>query len=92
VTGVRDTLDRFDTLHSKLVSARAQVGSRMSGLSSAMKSIERQDLTAAHLNSQLEDADMARVMADMAKEETVFRSTLQSSTRLVQPTLMDFLR
>jgi hypothetical protein len=35
---------------------------------------------------------MAQVVSDLAKEETVFRTALQSSNKLLQPTLMDFLK
>lgn len=90
--GIRSTLERFDTLQEKLVAMRAKVGARITGLQSTMTALDRHDITNAHLNTALEDADMSKVMSDLAKEETVFRSALQSSTKLVQPTLMDFLR
>ncbi|MCC7440153.1 MAG: flagellar hook-associated protein FlgL [Bdellovibrionales bacterium] len=90
--GIRSTLERFDTLQERLVAMRAKVGARVSGLQSTLSSIDRTSITNAHLNSALEDADMAKVMSDLAKEETVFRTALQSSQRLVQPTLMEFLR
>jgi len=92
VDGIRSTLDRFDQLHSSLLAARAKVGSRASGLESTHQSLERHKLTNAQLSSNLEDADMAQVMSDIAKEETVLRSVLSGSQRLVQPTLMDFLK
>lgn len=90
--GIRDTLDRFELMHAKLVSVRSKIGSRLQGLESTAQAIERHNLTNAQLTSQLEDADMAQVVSDMAKEETVFRTALQSSNKLIQPTLMDFLR
>lgn len=89
---IQDTLDPIETLHGHLVAQRSRIGARMSGLMNAMNSNERINLTHAELKSNLEDADMAKVMTDMAKEETVFRSALESGKRLVMPTLMDFLR
>lgn len=90
--GIQSTLDRLDDMHTKLVSLRAKVGSRVAGIQSTTQALERHNLTNASLNSALEDADMVQVMGDLAKEETVFRSSLQSSRRLIQPTLMDFLK
>jgi flagellar hook-associated protein 3 FlgL len=90
--GIRDTLDRFDELHGKVVSTRAMVGSRVQGLQSSSQALERHNVTNAQLTTNLEDADMAQVVSDLAKEETVFRSALQSSHKLIQPTLMDFLK
>lgn len=92
LTGIRGTLDRFDQIHDKLISTRAKIGARVSGLQSSIQTIDRQNITNAQLTSTLEDADMSQVMTDLAKEETVLRSVLSSSQRLVQPSLMDFLR
>lgn len=92
IDGIRDTLDRLDEMHGKLVATRAKVGSRMQGLQSMSTSLERHNLTNAQLSSTLEDADMAQVVSDLAKEETVFRSALASSQKLIQPTLLDFLK
>jgi flagellar hook-associated protein 3 FlgL len=89
---VRDTLDSFDQLQSKLISLRAKVGARIQGLQSTERSLERHNLTHASLSSSLEDADMVQVVSDLGKEETVYRSALASSKRLIQPTLMDFLK
>lgn len=90
--GVRNTLDRLDQIHGKLVSTRAKIGSRMQGLQGMSQSMERHNITNAQLSSHLEDADMAQVVSDLAKEETVFRSALASSQKLIQPTLLDFLK
>ncbi len=88
----RSTLERFDQIQSGLISARSKVGSRVASLQSNINAMERQNLTNAELNSQLEDADMAQVMNEIAKEESVLRSVLSSANRLVHPTLMDFLK
>jgi flagellar hook-associated protein 3 FlgL len=90
--GIRGSLERLDALQERLVAMRAKVGARIQGLQASSSSLERHGVTNAHLNSALEDADMAKVMTDLAKEETVFRTALQSSQKLVQPTLMEFLK
>lgn len=89
---LRGGLERLDSIHSKLVSTRAKLGSRVQGLQSMSQAIERHNLTNATLTSQLEDADMAQVVSDLNKEETIFRSSLATSKRLIQPTLLDFLK
>jgi flagellar hook-associated protein 3 FlgL len=90
--GVRSTLDRFDQAHTNVVATRSRIGSRAAGLQNAIQSMERHNQTNSELTSQLEDADMAHVMSEIAKEDSVLRSVLSSSHRLVQPTLMDFLK
>ena len=89
---IRSTLDRFDQIHGQVTATRAKLGSRLAGLRATHQAIERHNLTAAELSSSLEDADMAQVVSDLAKEETVFRSALSSSQKLIQPPLLDFIR
>jgi flagellar hook-associated protein 3 FlgL len=89
---IHSTLERFDQLHSKLVTTQSKLGSRIQGISATGQSLERQNITNATLTSGLEDADMAQVITDMGKEESVFKNSLASSRRLIQPTLLDFLK
>jgi flagellar hook-associated protein 3 FlgL len=90
--GIRDTLERFDQLHASVVATRAKLGSRIQGLQQTGEAIDRHNLSNAQVTSQIEDADMAKVVSDLAKEEQVFKSTLASSQKLIQPTLLDFLK
>jgi flagellin-like hook-associated protein FlgL len=90
--GIRATLERFDQLHSKLVTIQAKLGSRIQGIASTGQSLERQNITNASLSSNIEDADMAQVVSEMGKEESVFKNALSSSRRLIQPSLLDFLK
>lgn len=92
VENIRNSLERFDQLHASLLANRAKVGSRVRGLQSAHEAMDRNNITHAQLTSHIEDADMSQVMSELAKEETVFRTVLQSGERLVQPTLMNFLK
>jgi flagellar hook-associated protein 3 FlgL len=89
---IRATLERFDSMHARIIASRAKVGSRIQGLQTSQGALERHTLTNAALSSTIEDADMAQVVSDLAREETIFRSSLASSQKLIQPTLMDFLR
>ncbi len=89
---IRSTLERFDDLQARLVANRAKVGARIQGLESSTNALERHNVTNAQLNQALEDADIAQVVSDLAKEETVFRSALASSQKLIQPTLLEFLK
>lgn len=90
--GVHGTLESLDQLRNHLVMRRAQVGSRLQGLESTNQAGGRHRVTQASLTSLLEDADMAKVMSDLNREEAVLRSSLSSAKRLIQPSLLDFLK
>lgn len=91
-TAIRGTLERFDDLLGKVLSTRSKIGSRIQGIQGNVNTMERHNITNAQLTSGIEDADMTQIVSDMAKEETVFKSSLASSKHLIQPTLLDFLR
>jgi len=92
IEGTRNTLDRLDRLYNHVVSTRSKIGSRVNGIQNTFQALERHNLTNSQMSSNIEDADMVQVMSDLNKEETVFRNALSSSRRLIQPTLMDFLK
>ncbi len=89
---IRGTLERFDDLLGKVISTRSKIGSRIQGIQGNINTMERHNITNAQLTSGIEDADMTQIVSDMAKEETVFKSSLASSKHLIQPTLLEFLR
>ncbi len=89
---IRGTLDTFDDLLGKVISTRAKIGARIQSIEGNMTALDRHNVTNAQLTSSIEDADMTQVVSDLAKEETVFKSSLASSKHLIQPTLLDFLR
>lgn len=89
---IRGTLERFDDLLGKVVATRSKIGTRIQGIQGNIGTMERHNITNAQLSSAIEDADMTQVVSDLAKEETVFKSSLASSKHLIQPTLLDFLR
>ncbi len=90
--GVRTTLERLDQIQGRVITMRARLGSRLQGIESTGNALERHNITNASLSSAIEDADMAKVVSDSSREEAVLRNALASSHKLIQPTLMDFLK
>ena len=89
---IRNTLEPLDKIRDRVITARAQLGARMGGIDSALNNMARNNVFNAELQSNIEDADIIQVVSDMAREETVLRASLQASNKLIQPTLLDFLR
>jgi flagellar hook-associated protein 3 FlgL len=89
---IRDTLDRLDEIIKNTVTTRAKLSARVQGIDAAIGATQRADNQNAELATQLEDADYAELWSNMAKEETVLRSSLHAAQKLIQPTLLEFLR
>lgn len=89
---IRSTLEPLDRIRDHVITTRAQIGARMSGIDNALANMAKKNTFNAELQSNIEDADVIQVVSDMAREESVLRASLQASNKLIQPTLLDFLR
>ena len=92
VDQIRSTLEPLDRISNRVITTRAQVGARTAGIDTALANMGKKGVFNAELQSGIEDADVIQVVSDMAREESVLRASLQASNKLIQPTLLEFLR
>ena len=92
VDQIRSTLEPLDKISNRVITTRAQIGARSAGIDSAIANMGKKNVFNAELQSGIEDADVIQVVSDMAREESVLRASLQASNKLIQPTLLEFLR
>lgn len=90
--GVQDTLDHLDDALSQVVLTRSQVGSRGMALDNYTQTIEKAKVDNQIGISQLEDADIFSTVSDISKTESTLQATLQTSSKLIEKSLLDFLR
>lgn len=92
VDQIRSTLEPLDRISNRVITTRAQVGARTAGIDNAIANMGKKNVFNAELQSGIEDADVIQVVSDMAREESVLRASLQASNKLIQPTLLEFLK
>ncbi|MFO7266371.1 MAG: flagellar hook-associated protein FlgL [Bacillota bacterium] len=105
VTNLRDALYEGDTATvgnqslaevedalDTLLRVRADVGARINRLELADARMQELELNVEQLISDNEDVDLARAIIDLKVAENVYRAALASGARIIQPTLLDFLR
>lgn len=90
--GVQDNLDTLDEAIAQVVLGRSQVGARVMALNSTMESLQKSIVDSKVNASQLEDADVFQTVSDINKTESTLKATLETSGKLIQPSLLDFLR
>ena len=73
-------------------SLAAQVGARVNRLETQQTRLKDLELNVEDLLSKTEDADMAKAMVDFSMQQSIYQSALQSGARVLQPSLLDFLR
>ncbi|MGE5086657.1 MAG: flagellar hook-associated protein FlgL [Bacillota bacterium] len=91
-SGVQEALDTLDQAISQVVLARSEVGSRIMAVNNTMDSLQKAVVDNKTTASQLEDADAFQVISDINKTDSTLKATLETSGKLIQPSLLDFLR
>ena len=71
---------------------RAEVGAKINRLDLITNRIDDDMLSTQKLNSKNEDIDLAKVVTDLKMSENVYRASLSSAARVIQPSLVDFLK
>lgn len=71
---------------------RAQIGARMNRVELIENRLKNQSVSAEQMMSDNEDADTAEVIMNLTMQESIHRATLSAGARVLQPTLLDFLR
>lgn len=89
---IQDSLDTLDSALSQVVLFRSQLGSRVTTLNATMESLQKGQVDGKTMASQLEDVDTFALVSDINKTESTLKATLETSGRLIQPSLLDFLR
>lgn len=90
--GVQNTLDSLDEALSQVVLTRAQVGARGMRLDNLIQTTEKTKVENQAAISSLEDADVFSTVSDINRTESALQATLQTSGKLIEKSLMDFLR
>ena len=75
-----------------VLGARAQVGSRQNRLELTVDRFESQEIAYADILNKTKGVDIAETIMKLKNEENVYRIALATGARIIQPTLMDFLR
>ena len=89
---IQSAIDNIDAALTQVVNARAQVGSRVSALNAATDSLQKSVVDSKSTASQLEDADLFEVMSDMTKTDSTLKATLETSGKVMNLSLLDFIK
>lgn len=90
--GLSAQLGRIDASINQIITFRAEVGARLNSAQSSKDALKvLQDRTVGQ-RSEIEDADVLAAYSDYARFQNAFQAAIQSSSQLLQPTLLDFLQ
>lgn len=87
-----DSLAKLDGHIEGLLSLRAEIGSKYNRLEAARSKNEAETLSMTELLSKTEDIDMAEKIMEFSVMENVYQASLATGARILQPSLLDYLR
>ncbi|WP_053218576.1 flagellar hook-associated protein FlgL [Virgibacillus senegalensis] len=85
-------ISSLDNHIDNVVNERADLGARMNRLDLIEDRLSSQEVTANKMMSDNEDIDLEKVIMKLTTQESVHRAALSAGSRIIQPTLTDFLR
>ena len=89
---VNENLNAIDAVMSNINRLRGEVGSKQNRMESAQSQNEDSNYNMTDILSKTEDIDFAEKTMEVSIMQTVYTASLQTSAKILQPTLMDFLR
>ncbi|MBJ6724827.1 flagellar hook-associated protein FlgL [Geomesophilobacter sediminis] len=91
-TAVQGQLDNLDNARSQVLNARADIGARINRLTSASSVNDNMNLGVTKVLSSVQNVDFVQVVSDLAKQQTAFQAAEAASAKVLQVSLLDYLK
>lgn len=85
-------LGQLDNILNNILSIRSDVGAKENRLELTKTRLEDTKANYSSLLSKTEDVDMAKTITELNMQENIYRTSLAAGAKIIQPSLMDFLR
>ncbi|PKM44504.1 MAG: flagellar hook-associated protein FlgL [Firmicutes bacterium HGW-Firmicutes-8] len=85
-------LGQLDSVMDNMLSVRSDVGAKVNRMEMTKARLDDTNLNLSALLSKNEDIDTAKVITELKMQENTYQTALAAGARIIQPTLMDFLR
>ena len=86
------TITQIQGALDSMLATRAQIGARANRLDQTKSSQQALVTSNQALLSQLEDADMPSAITELTKRQTTYQATLAVTAKVIQTSLLDYLR
>ncbi|WOV88352.1 flagellar hook-associated protein FlgL [Sporosarcina oncorhynchi] len=90
--GFSEALTTIDGLMDDVLTHRADIGARSNRAELMHNRLQAQEGSAKKQRSENEDIDYEKVITEMITQESIHRAALSVGARIIQPSLVDFLR
>ncbi len=88
---IDSSIGELDTVINRNTNYRAEIGAKINRMDLIESRLEDELINLRRLQSENEDTDIAKTITDLKMQESVYRASLATGARIIQPTLIDFL-
>ncbi|HNR12078.1 MAG TPA: flagellar hook-associated protein FlgL [Thermodesulfobacteriota bacterium] len=92
IDGISRQIEPLGQALEQVATVRAEAGARLNRIEATETHWEMFLLQVTETLSNTEDADLAKVTADLASQEAAYQASLAAAAKVIQPSLIDFLR
>ncbi|MFD1067696.1 flagellar hook-associated protein FlgL [Oceanobacillus locisalsi] len=89
---IEDSISDLETSINGVLDSRAEIGARMNRLELVENRLADQKIVTTETLSANEDVDFAETITNLMTQESLHRAALSAGSRIIQPSLVDFLR
>lgn len=90
--GIQQAISDIDSFNDSVLQQRADIGARENRLELTKNRLNDANTNFTDLMSKNEDADVAQVILNLQNAQNVYNASLGAGAKIIQPTLLDFLK
>jgi flagellar hook-associated protein 3 FlgL len=87
-----EDLDSIDAASKQVIKIRSEIGAKGNRMEDLADQNSAADLNLTEVLSDIEDIDVTKKTIELSTMITVYQSCLQAGAKIMQPTLMDYIR
>ena len=90
--GISSALEKVETGKEQVLNSWTTLGAKQSRVEGMNQRLKEENLSLQTLVSKNDDVDFAEAIMKLKTEESVYQASLAASAKIIQPSLLDFLR
>ncbi|MFL6154569.1 MAG: flagellar hook-associated protein FlgL [Marmoricola sp.] len=90
--GITASITALDADRNQITTTQTDVGARQLRVESAIQASSDSELKLSTSLSNVENADLPKTIVDLQMQQTAYQASLAATSRVMQPSLLDFLR
>ncbi len=89
---IQSSIDVLQADGARIVNVQADAGVRQARASAAVDAVTDKQLSLKNSLSEVENADLPQTIVDLQMQQVAYQAALGATARVMQPSLLDFLR